>query len=355
MTTLLAFIFVLFVLVFFHELGHFLAAKSVGVRVEKFYVGFNVFGLGLKKQIGETEFGLGVLPLGGYVKMAGMIDESMDTEITGAPWEFQSKNALQKIWVMSGGVIANLILAVVVFAGITLVRGIGEPDPSPTVGSLAEEYPAAAAGILPGDIITAVDGAPVESWKQMTGLIHSRPDEELEISWSRDGEPFSALILTRPTDALVGEEIKVVGMIGVGPVVDVRPAGLVESLGQGLALTGLWIGRIYISLKMLFTGKASLRELGGPILIAQLAGESAKSGFLSLLGLLAIISVNLAFLNVLPVPALDGGHIAIVLVEVALRRPLSLRARMAVQQVGVMLILLLLVVVVYNDIGRLLQ
>ena len=130
MTTILAFILMLGVLIFFHELGHFLAARSVGVRVERFYIGFNLFGLGIKKKIGHTEYGLGLFPLGGYVKMAGMVDESMDTTITGEPWEFQSKNTLQKIWIMSAGVIANLILAVVVFTRCTFAGGVIENDPA---------------------------------------------------------------------------------------------------------------------------------------------------------------------------------------------------------------------------------
>lgn len=355
MITLFSFLFVLFILVFFHELGHFLAAKSVGVRVEKFYIGFNVFGLGIKKQIGETEFGLGILPLGGYVKMAGAIDESMDGEITGAPWEYQSKNSLEKIWIMSGGVLANLLLAAVVFTIITLSRGIGVSDPRSIVGSLADGYPAEAAGIVAGDVITAIDQDPVENWVQMTALIHSRPEEELLVSWDRDGQPFSAVIKTRSTETIIGDEIKTVGMIGVGPIVDVHPASFIEAVSQGVSLTGLWMARTYTSLKMLFTGKASMSDLGGPILIAQLAGESAQSGFLTLLGFLAIISVNLAFINILPVPALDGGHIALELVEVVMRRPLSMRARMAFQQIGMMLLLTLLVVVVYNDIMRLFE
>lgn len=355
MTTLLAFLFVLFILVFFHELGHFIAARSVGVRVDKFYVGFNIFGLGIKRKYGDTEYGLGLLPLGGYVKLAGAIEESLDTEITGAPWELQSKTSLQKIWVMSGGVIANLILAAVVFAIVTFASGIGESDPSPTVGGLADGFPATDAGIQVGDVITSVDGVAIDSWDQMTAAIHAHPEEELLVTWSRGGESFSATILTRRIETLIDEEFREVGMIGVAPVVVTRPAGVGESLVRGVSLTSLWMTRIYRSIVMLFSGAASLKDIGGPILIAQLAGQSAESGFITLLGFLAIISVNLAFINILPIPALDGGHIALVLVEMLIRRPLSIRARMAIQQVGIVLLLLLVVVVVYNDIDRLLQ
>jgi regulator of sigma E protease len=279
----------------------------------------------------------------------------MDTKLTGAEWEFQSKNALQKMWFMSAGVIANMLLAVIVFAALTLAYGIAEADPSPVVGSLSEGYPAVAAGIQPGDEITAVNGIPVESWEDLTTIIHARPNQTVEVTWRHDGESNRAAIDTRATETLIDDEIKEVGMIGIGPKITTRSAGFIEAVGSGFALTGRWFVLTYKSLVMIITGKASLRDVGGPVFIAQLAGQSAQSGFSALLGLLAIISVNLAFINVLPIPALDGGHIAIVLLETAIRRPLSLRVRMAVQQLGVMLLLALIVVVMYNDIMRIFQ
>lgn len=355
MLTILAIVFVLMALIFFHELGHYLAARSVGIRVERFYVGFNVFGLGIKKKIGHTEYGLGLVPLGGYVKVAGILDESMDSQLTGADWEFQSKNTLQKIWFMSAGVLANMLLAVVVFGGLTLSHGVDVADPSAVVGSLAQEYPAIAAGILPGDVITHINGITIGSWEELTEIIHSRPDTAVLVAWRREGERFEMSIRTRGTEILAEDEIKTVGMIGIGPKLVNRPAGLGESVASGFSLTRRWFVLTYKSLVMIVTGKASLRDVGGPILIAQLAGQSAQTGFPALLGFLAIISVNLAFINILPIPALDGGHIAIALVEAALRRPLSLRVRIAVQQVGIMLLLALIVVVIYNDIMRLVQ
>ncbi len=356
MITILAMVFVLIVLIFFHELGHYLAARSVGIRVERFYIGFNIFGLGIKKKIGHTEYGLGLIPLGGYVKVAGIVDESMDAKLTGAEWEFQSKNALQKIWFISAGVLANLLLAVVVFFSLTLANGIAEADPSSVVGSLAEDYPAAAAGIQPGDEITAINGIPVSTWDELTAIIHARPGQTVAVTWVRDGQTFRTDMETRATELPVDNEIKVVGLIGIGPVVTTRPAGFGEAVASGFTLTGRWFVRTYNALAMIITGKASLKDVvGGPIMIAQLAGQSAKSGFPVLLGLLAIISVNLAFINVLPIPALDGGHLAIILVETALRRPLSLRVRMAVQQLGVILLLTLFAVIIYNDIMRIVR
>lgn len=352
MTTILAFIVMLGVLIFFHELGHFLAARSVGVRVERFYIGFNLFGLGIKKKIGHTEYGLGLFPLGGYVKMAGMVDESMDTTITGEPWEFQSKNALQKIWIMSAGVIANLILAVGVFTAVTLTDGVIENDPAPIVGALIQGYPAEEAGMQAGDNITAINGRPITAWTELTSLIHSAPDEVIEVTWVRAGETFHSAIKTRATETWVRDEFKTVGLIGIEPEGVRRPVGIGEAVVSGFTATRRWFVITYKSLGMIVTGKASLRDIGGPLMIAQLAGQSVQTGLTSFLRLLAIISINLAFINILPIPALDGGQIAVVLIEVGLRRPLSVKARMAIQQVGMMLLLTLMVVVIYNDIIR---
>lgn len=353
--TILAILFLLLVLVFFHELGHYLAARSVGVRVERFYLGFNLFGLGIKKKIGHTEYGLGLFPLGGYVKMAGMVDESMDTEITGQPWEFQSKTNLEKIWVMSAGVLGNMILAVVIFAGLTFSNGIPQSDPAAVVGSLVPDFPAEEIGLEIGDRITAIDGVPVDTWAGLTALIHSQPGEQVVVEGTRDGELFRLEITARPTDTLVEDQIKTVGMIGIGPLVTHRPAGIGESIVSGFTLSWRWLSLTYRSLAMIVTGKASFKEIGGPIMIAQLAGQSAKMGFAALLGLMAIISVNFAFINILPIPAMDGGQILVVLIEAALRRPISLRARMAIQQVGMFLLLMLMVAVIFNDIQRLIK
>jgi len=355
MQTILAIIFVLFVLIFVHELGHFLAARSVGIRVDRFFIGFNFFGLGLKKKIGDTEYGLGLIPLGGYVKVAGIVDESMDTELTGAKWEFQSKNALQKAWYISAGVVANMLLAVLIFFSLTLANGIAEADPSTEVGSISVDYPAEAAGILPGDKITAINGTEVGSWGELTAIIHAQPEAEIEVSWTREGQAFSEVMEPRATETLIDDEIVVVGMIGIGPVVTTRPAGFGEAVVSGFTLTGQWFMLTFRSLAMIISGKASIKDIGGPIMIAQMAGQYAQTGFSNLLGLLAIISVNLALINILPVPALDGGHLAIILVESAMRRPLSMRVRMVVQQLGVMLLLALIAVIIFNDITRIIQ
>ena len=184
--TILSFIFVISVLVFVHELGHFLAAKSVGVRVEKFYLGFNFFGLGWKKEYKGTEYGIGLFPLGGYVKVAGVIDESMDTEFTGRPDEFRSKNTLQKIWIMSAGVMMNFLLAMLIFSHLTYHNGINEADPRAIVGHVLQEHPAKSLGLQAGDEIFSINGVKVSDWEEMTAEIHQHPNEKL-------GQPFVSL------------------------------------------------------------------------------------------------------------------------------------------------------------------
>ncbi len=355
MVTVLAIFFVLAVLIFVHELGHYLAAKSVGVRVERFYIGFNLFGLGIKRKIGHTEYGLGLFPLGGYVKMAGMIDESMDTTLLGKPWEFQSKNPLQKIWVMSAGVLGNMLLAIFLFSILTWSNGINETDPSAVIGTVAADYPAAAAGFLEGDQITSVNGVTVSTWKEITNQIHTQPETEIVITGLSEAGEFTHTLITTKGEILADGEIKLVGLIGIGPVIINRPAGPAEAFTNGLWQTGRWFKLTYQSLGMIITGEASLKQIGGPIMIAQMAGESAKAGFATLLGLMAIISINFAFINFLPIPALDGGQIFIVLVEALRRRPLPMKARLAIQQAGVLLLLTLMAVVIFNDIARIMN
>ena len=405
MTTLLAMIFVLGVLVFVHELGHFLAARSVGVRVERFSLGFPprlatfiptekgwIFRLffysrneegklewgpilekTLKKiprKATETEFTLALIPLGGYVKMAGTIDESLDDKLTGAPDELTSKSRLQQAWVMSAGVIMNLILAVVVYAGISWSQGAIVPiNDEPVVGVVADtllqadpetgkrmkiEGPAFKAGIRPGDKIVTIESIDISSWSQMTSLIHFRPGESLSITWSRG----DTLLTENVVPVVAGKDVcdcRVIdlGMIGIAPFTEEKEIGPLAALSVGLAMTGNNVSKIYNSVCALVSGRAPFSDLGGPIMIAQLAGKSARAGFLPLLLFTAFISINLAFVNILPIPGLDGGHLLIILLEGISRREFSVKARIRIQQVGMAFLMLLIVSVLYNDIARL--
>ena len=407
MTTILALIFVLGVLVFVHELGHFLAARSVGVRVERFSIGFPprlltfiptekgwVFKLFFYRRIEdgklewgpvlektlkkiprkatETEFNVALIPLGGYVKMAGTIDESLDDEITGAPDELTSKSRLQQAWVMSAGVIMNLILAVLVYTGVSWSQGVDVPiNDEPVVGVVADTLlqinpesatpmkilgPAFKAGIRSGDRIVTIDSKEINSWNQMTSLIHSRPGDSLSITWSREGFQYTDSVVP----IVAGKDVcdcRVIdlGMIGIAPDTAHQENDVFSALAYGFSKTQENVDKIYNSVCALVSGNAPFSDLGGPILIAQLAGKSARAGFLSLILFTAFISVNLAFVNILPIPGLDGGHLLIILLESITRREFSVKVRIRIQQVGMAILMLLIVSVLYNDIARLIS
>ena len=355
MITILSFIFVIGVLVFFHEMGHFLAAKSVGVKVEKFYLGFNFFGLGLKKIYKGTEYGIGLFPLGGYVKLAGIIDESMDTESNGDPNEFKSKNMFQKIWIMSAGVIMNFLLAIIIFAHLTYHNGINDPDSRSIIGQVYPDYPAYNFGLQENDEIISINNTEVTDWESMTYEIHSHPNEDIKIQWIRDEIVMNGTIKTSSAPQLLGDELIEQGMIGIIPILIHRDASIIESFSIGMKQTFHFINLTYRSLLALVKGNVSFKEMSGPIMIAKIAGETASAGLSALLGLMAFISINLGFINILPIPGLDGGHIFIAFLEGVMRKELPLKVKMGIQQIGVFLLLILFITIMINDVQRLIQ
>lgn len=353
LTTILAIIVVIGGVVLAHELGHFIFARLTGMRVEAFSIGFPP--KLIQKKIGETEYRLSLIPLGGYVKVTGVIDESMDIEGAKSeePWSYGSKRAWQKALFISGGVIFNLLLALIIFSTMTFLSGIYEPSTATVVANVIPGMPADSVGIKSGDVITAVDGQVVSTWEEMTTLIHAHPHDSVWLSW-RSGEAIKeARLLPVPNKIFKKSRLVEVGMIGISPVVTHRKAGVLESIGQGFESTIYWLKITVISLKMLITGEESLRNIGGPIFIARLAGESARSGAGAIFGLMAIISVNLALINILPVPAFDGGHLLIIAIEAVIRRPLSTKAKIRIQQVGMVIIVMLTILVLFNDLVRL--
>ena len=356
MTTILSFILVIGVLVFFHELGHFLAAKSVGVRVEKFYLGFNFFGLGWKKEYKGTEYGIGLFPLGGYVKVAGVIDESMDTEFTGASDEYRSKNTLQKVWIMSAGVIMNFLLAILIFSHLTYHNGLNEADPRAIVGQVIAEFPAENLGLIKGDQILSINGVQITNWKEMTSAIHHHPDETLHLTWKRDGILMLGSVTTKSVTQLVGDEIVQQGRIGIAPLLNHQYVTLTASLKIGCERTWYFLDLTFRSLMALIKGNVSIKEMAGPIMIAKMAGDTASSGGINaLLGLMALLSVNFGLLNILPIPILDGGHVLIALIEGVIRRELPTKVKLSFLNVGLFLFLILFITIMVNDIQRLIQ
>ena len=353
MTSLFAFIFLIGILVFIHELGHFMAARSVGVRVEKFYIGFNLFGYGWKKVINGTEYGIGWFPLGGYVKVAGIIDESMDTTTTGAPDEFRSQPTWAKVWIMSAGVIMNFVLAIFLYSALTFTHGIGEAEPIAIVGTIVPDYPAEALGLQEGDLILAINDDRVEQWIDMTSLIHEHPNTTLKITWQRGSMTMSDSVTTTMREQIKDGAPVNVGLIGIGPQINMRDASLGESVVVGFDTTGMLVSMMLSTLGGLITGQISIDEMAGPVMIAKIAGETAGIGFAALLGLMAFLAVNLGLVNILPIPGLDGGHVIIALVEGLIGRELSLKVKMGIQQVGILFLLFIFITIMVNDISRL--
>lgn len=433
---ILAIIFVFSVLVVIHELGHFLAAKWMGVRVEKFSIGFppTIF----SKKIGDTEFSISAIPLGGYVKLAGFIDESMDSKVTGADDEFNSKPVWRRVVIITAGVIMNLFLAVAILTSLNYYQGeqilpyttVGDVQPggvaskigfqendkivsvnqaevdnwnqiteafidnlnsditfnvirdgqtvqlvykkewfqdrkgeqldlnpqiASMVGDVSSDMPAGQIGLQKGDLITELNGQPVRDWNGMTDIIRANPDKPVSIKWQRDGQTMSAEITPQAfTENVDGEEIDV-GKIGITFYIDYRDVGIGTAIVNGFTNTYKMIALNIRGLWWVISGTKSASEImGGPITIAKMAGDAADAGWLQLWYLIAVLSAVLAFFNILPIPALDGGHLFFILLEGIMRKPLPTKAKIKIQQIGMAILLTFIVLILYVDLKRML-
>ena len=453
MLTLLSLLVTLSVLILVHEFGHFFAAKSVGILAPRFSLGFGPRLWGFR--VGETEFVLSAIPLGGYVKMAGMEDDEAASALEGGaegvaevPYErtFDSKPLWARVWVITAGVLMNFLFAVIAFAVISLAYGeqiltstrisppaglaargaateltkipsgakvtavAGAPVASwnemsdalrdapagpveltlegrppvtlelpsaqdrrlemlaalqpfqePVLGEVAGGLPAERAGLRQGDRVTAAGGRPVTSWAELVAVIQASPAKPIVLDVTRrDGT--TARITATPDAARErgpdGERVTI-GRLGVGPApmagIVERRVGLLEGIGNGF--TGTWetTKLIVVTLKQLITGELSARNMGGLLTIGEASGESARQGLQSFLGFLALFSVNLAVLNLLPIPILDGGHLLFLAIEAVRGRPLSVEARIRLSHVGLIIVFGLMLWANGNDVVRLIE
>jgi len=346
LTYILPFIFTLGIIVLVHELGHFLLAKAVGVRVERFSIGFppRLFG----KKIGDTDYCISAVPLGGYVKMTGMIDESMDAEgLKGEPYEFMSKPTWARFLIIFAGPFFNFLLTAGVFAAAVMASGVDvvqEPSYA-VVGQVLDGKPAAELGLQSGDEILTLDGQPVEMWDDLVAIVKAAPEEELSITWKRGQDELSGTIT--PEYDLVADG----GLIGVSPVTVHKDVGFFSGIGYGVKSTYNLTALTFRSFGMFFSGKVSVKDgLAGPVKIAQMTGETAKAGLSSLIMWVAFLSLNIGLINLFPIPGLDGGHIMLLGIEGIMRRPLSTKTKMVVQQIGMALLLSLMVFMIINDV-----
>lgn len=428
LTSIAAFTFVLGVLVFVHEMGHFLMARRIGIRVLTFSLGFGPKLLTVRR--GDTDYCISAIPLGGYVKMAG---ENPDDVQSGADDEFLSKTKWERFQVLIMGPAMNILLAFVVMA-VVLYQGADVPayeEQPPIVGYVMEASPAEQSGIRVGDLILSIGGRPVQTWEELFVAVMPRAERELEVVLRRglqevtvqvtpeaqtqfqvgdlgvvpimqpqilnvmsgdpadlagikprdvitavNDEPITrdnpfvetinanadvALMLTvvrgsqtlkiEVTPALRGN----VGLIGVElspfEVRTIEP-GPLQAIQMSFEKNYAWSGLIFQTLGGLLTSETSPKQLVGPLGIAQLSGGAAQIGLVALFTLMAMISLNLGILNLLPIPVLDGGHIFIMALEGLSRRDFSVRIKEKIQLAGFVVILMLMVTVIYNDLTR---
>ncbi len=350
MEAVFSFILVIGVLIVVHEMGHFLVARKFGVKIEKFSIGFGpkIF----SRTVGETEYRLAWIPLGGYVKMLGENDpEQVRPEERNR--SFSALPVSRRMAIAAAGPVANFILAFFLF---TAVFWVGIPVLEPVIGKVLPKSPAQMAGLMPGDKILSVDGKPLTTWNDLRRGIEGHSGKTLHVIVKRGDValPLEIVPKTEIGSNIYGEKVPQ-GKIGVAPQGDIHQVryGLFDGLGKGFLKTVNVTRITVVSLYKILTGAISSKNLGGPILIAQMSAKAAKSGIVNLLIFMGFISVTLGVMNLLPVPVLDGGHMLFLTAEGILRRPLSIRVRELSMQVGFVILLTIMVFAFYNDLMRL--
>lgn len=452
LSSLFYFIVVIGILIVVHEFGHFIAARMMKIRVDIFSVGMgyrlfgwnkiNGFSFGpLEKDWdgkGHTDYRLSIFPIGGYVKIAGMVDESLDTDFVNQepqPWEFRTKNVFQKTFVISAGVIMNALLTVAIFSGIILSEGeqlkatttVGyveknsfaertgfkyndrvisvngenvstwndfvygislkdfgkdksvlieregsninlKIDASSLVKTMAGEkalglFPAQSAvvigaveslkpadkvGIKQGDTVSAINGEQISSYLQMVSILRSHKEKPVDFEWKRGTQYFSDSI-TPSDEGLIGIAIS---QLYTGKIIH-KKYNIFEATGKGIQESISAVGLFAGSIGQIISGTIHVKQaLGGPIMIAKTASDQAKMGIIYFLHFMALLSITLAIINILPFPALDGGHLVFIWIEGIFRREIPLKVKLAFQQIGFFLLILLMAFVIYNDIVR---
>jgi regulator of sigma E protease len=348
--SVVAFIIVIGVLVFIHELGHFLAARYFKVGVDVFSLGFGpkIF----KRVKGRTEYCVSAIPLGGYVKMVGEEPgKSLPPEEQSI--SFSHKPLYQKSLIVAAGPVFNFFLAIFIF--YVLYQFSGLYLPKPVIGEVLDGSPAQEAGLLAGDVITVVEGQKIRSFEDVSRIISSSSGQALDIGVSRDGRNlrFSLVPEKQETTNVFGETVdrQVIGIRGTGEVFH-QPLNPFQALGRSFADTFGLVKLTIVSVGKMISGSMSADNLGGPIMIAQMAGEQARAGIVNFVWFIALLSVNLGIINLFPIPVLDGGHLVFFGIEAVTGKQVSEKLREKMVQFGAALLVALMVFVFYNDIIR---
>ncbi len=346
-----AIILVLGLLIFFHELGHFIVARLLGIGVSVFSLGFGPRLWGFAR--GKTEYRLSAVPLGGYVSLVGEA-EGEDLPEGFSPGEsFAARPPLQRILVVAAGPVFNFLLAWFIYWGLFWAHG--QIEVIPEVGEIADNSPAQEAGIQPGDRITRINGQEVLYWDSLVEIIRDSSRDTLHLTIRRDAQQLELDV--RPEMAtrknIFGEEIKSpqLGIVASGQTVSIQ-LGPLGAAYQGALQTWELLSLTVQGIVKLIERIIPLNTIGGPIMIAQLVSQQTSEGLVNLLALTALISINLGLINLLPIPVLDGGHIVFYTAELITGRPLNERMRLTATRIGIALLLALMALAVFNDLLR---
>lgn len=338
MLTILAAIFVFGVLVTVHEFGHFITAKLTGMRVDEFAIGF---GPKLYQQKdGDTLYSLRAIPLGGYNKIAGM-----DPDEPPGPNTFNSKSIPARMLVILAGALMNFILPIILFSGIFMVEGRVQVVNEPVLGVVVDEMAAARAGLKAGDRIVTINNKPMQSWTEVVTTLRGAGTEEVTLTAERNGQ-----IATYKMTPVYNQEAGR-ALIGISPKLEKESLGFFGSIKEGCIYTKNIIMSMINGLYKIVSGNAPA-EVSGPIGVAQMAGQVAEKGLLPLMNFVAFLSINLGVINLLPLPALDGGHFVLLVLEALRGKPLGSKAMTNIQMIGVAMILALTVFSTFKDITR---
>ena len=349
-TSIFAFIIVLGILISFHELGHFLVARLFGVGVEKFSIGFGpkIFG----KRIGNTDYCVSAIPLGGFVKMVGE-DPNADVSPDDISVSFTHKHVLKRILIVAAGPFFNLLLAIIIFFGMFQIYGTFILEPF--IGEVKENSPAFREGLETGDRILAINEIPIERWDVLAKIISESNGEELVLHIQRNESIIVANVKPEliTSKNIFGEDFQryVIGITSSGNGFS-KKLNFFQAFSESIIQTYNISKLTIVSIVKLIQGTISTKTLGGPLMIAQMAGQQAEEGISNLLFFIALLSINLAIINFLPIPVLDGGHLVFFFIEAATGRPVNVRFREIAQQVGIFVLIMLMIYVFYNDITR---
>jgi len=355
--TILAFALVIGPLVFLHELGHYLAGRLFGVKAEVFSIGFGKELFGITDKRG-TRWKFCALPLGGYVKFAGDMNAASqpDADWLMLPPEeraqaFPGKPVWQRAIIVAAGPVMNFLIAIVILAGFALAHGVNETPP--IIGSIQPGSAAARAGLVPSDRIVALGGRSIESFADLADFTLLRPGEKITVNYLHGNAPMQSEITI---GAVVqrdrfGGEFRI-GRLGIGPTAPVlRRISVIEAPFQAVKMTGEILRTTLDGLGQIVTGRRSVDELGGPLRIAKVSGQALTLGPSAMIWWVAMISINLGFINLLPVPMLDGGHLFFYAIEAVRRKPVEPQVQEWAFRGGLAALLALMLLVTFNDLG----